>query len=294
MTIFRPAREMDLSQINRIYYENEVRGTPDPPPFADNTVPEFRHILQTGTMYVAEQDNSVCAYGAAITRSHITYLTDLFVHPDYQSAQLGKTLLHYVLPPLDAAHTRCTMSSTDPRAQALYIRSGMQPQWPNFNLLWQGPAQSIQPATDLEIVEGESNDPELLRWDTLISGRARPAEHAFWVAQQRALPLWFRRGGETIGYGYARMSVSSIWHPEFCLLGPIGGKTPEDAKDCVLAAVAWGQQRTNRIRLDIPGPHASLAPLLSAQFRIVYVETFLTSAPFFDARCYISSGSNLL
>ena len=28
----------------------------------------------------------------------------------------------------------CTFSSTDPRALALYIRMGMRPQWPHFNL----------------------------------------------------------------------------------------------------------------------------------------------------------------
>jgi hypothetical protein len=36
--------------------------------------------------------------------------------------------------------------------------------------------------------------------------------------------------------------------------------------------------------------------LLAADFRITYVETFLSTAssPLFDASCYIPSGSNLL
>jgi hypothetical protein len=51
-----------------------------------------------------------------------------------------------------------------------------------------------------------------------------------------------------------------------------------------------------RVRIDVPGPHPALAPLLERGFQIVYVETFQSSAaaPFFDARCYIPSGSDLL
>jgi hypothetical protein len=50
------------------------------------------------------------------------------------------------------------------------------------------------------------------------------------------------------------------------------------------------------IHIDVPGPHPCLAPLLERGFRIVYVETFVSQAasPFFDARRYIASGSDLL
>jgi hypothetical protein len=48
--------------------------------------------------------------------------------------------------------------------------------------------------------------------------------------------------------------------------------------------------------IDVPGPHPSLAPLLATGFRIDYVEIYVSTeqAPFFDPRCYIASGSNLL
>jgi hypothetical protein len=45
----------------------------------------------------------------------------------------------------------------------------------------------------------------------------------------------------------------------------------------------------------VPGPHAGLAALLAAGFRIFYVETFVsTGAPFFDPLCYAGSGGSLL
>jgi hypothetical protein len=70
-------------------------------------------VFETGTMSVAEQDGRVLAFAGAITRGPVTFLTDLFVHPQTQS-----------------------------RAQALYTREGMQPLFPHFNLQWQGPVHT--------------------------------------------------------------------------------------------------------------------------------------------------------
>ncbi len=124
MTIFRPAQATDLAQAYEVFYENETANTPDLPPSSE--IPSYlRHVLQTGTMYVAERDGHILGFAAAITRDRVTFLTDLFVRPDQQSSQLGRTLLQHVLP--QNGQIRCTMSSTDPRALALYIRSGMRP-----------------------------------------------------------------------------------------------------------------------------------------------------------------------
>jgi hypothetical protein len=245
-------------------------------------------------MYVAEQDGRILAFAAAITRSNITFLTDLFVRPDQQSSQLGKTLLHYVLPQDERIH--CTMSSTDPRALALYIRAGMRPQWPNFCLLLDGPVKGKLPRLDIETVVGDHNDPEFVRWDAEISGRSRPVDHAFWIHEHRAVPLWFKQQGKTVGYGYVRLGAGTLQYPEACTLGPIGTRTAENATPCVLATVSWAHQHAGISRIDVPGSHPCLAPLLTAGFRITYVETHVSTAdtPFFDAKRYIASGSNLL
>jgi hypothetical protein len=64
---------------------------------------------------------------------------------------------------------------------------------------------------------------------------------------------------------------------------------------CALAAVTWAKQRAEVLRIDVPGPHTALAPLLNGGFQIIYNETYLSSAatPFFNARRYIASGSDL-
>lgn len=293
MVNFRPAREHDLRAMYEVFYQNEVLDSLNPP-LMGNTPSYLHHILQTGTMYVAEQDGEVLAFAGAITRGTVTFLTDLFVRPTLQSNNLGKTLLRAVLP--QNTPIRCTDSSGDPRALALYIREGMRPQWPYFCLRLQKATREISSIPKVEIVEADVDDPELIRWDAQISGCMRPSDHQFWVQKQRAIPLWFRRQKQILGYGYVRVGAGTLWYPEACTLGPIGVSNPEDATACVLATVHFAVQKADVIRIDVPGPHPALAALLERGFHIADVDTFMSSAtvPFFDARCYIPSGGDLL
>ena len=307
MTTFRRAQEDELAQIYDVFYQNEIADIADeadvPQPPA-NSLSMLRHILNTGVLYVAEEQGKITGYSGAITRGAITFLTDLFVLPGNQSGQLGKRLLEYAMPAGDGT-IHCTMSSTDPRALALYIRSGMRPLWPHFNLRLVGPLRDTPElqSSDVEIREAPMCDGELIAWDTQISGRERAMDHAYWVREQQGIPLWFERKGQIIGYGYIRPgagSTSSIWYPETCAIGPLGVKRQEDAVACTLAAAKWAKQRDRGLRtevlhIDVPGPHPALAPLLNCGFHIIYNETYLCTAatPFFDACCYIASGSDL-
>ena len=293
MIHFRPAHQHDLRSMYEVFYQNEVLDSLDPPAMGD--APSYlQHILQTGTMYVAEQDGDVLAFAGVITRGSVTFLTDLFVKPTQQSNQLGKTLLRAVLP--QNTHIRCTESSSDPRALALYTREGMRPQWPYFGLRLQKPVREMASNHDVEIVEADVDDSELVRWDAQVSGRERPGDSRFWIQQQRAIPLWFRRQQHIIGYGYVRVGAGTLWYPGACTIGPLGVSSPEDATACVLAAVHVALHHADVLRIDVPGPHPALAALLEKSFRIVGVDTFMSSAPdpFFDPRCYIPSGGDLL
>ena len=292
MTTIRPARETELQDIFDVFYQNDIRGVAQPP--APGNPPSYlRHALQTGTLCVAEQDGAIVAYAGAITRGATSFLTDLFVHPDHQSGQLGKKLLHTVLPQDTLTHF--TVSSSDPRALALYIRAGMLPKWPCFALSMEKPAQQWPITPSLEIIEADPDDPTFMAWDSQISGRERPTDHAFWIREQQAVPLWFQRGTQRVGYGYIRLGAGSFWRPNACALGPIGTILAEDAAACVLAAAHWAAQRADVLVLNIPGPHPGLPLLLETGFRISYADTFVstTDTPFFDAQCYIPSGEDL-
>jgi len=290
----RRAVEADLPQVYDIYYEAEVGDDPHPPPRGD--IPSiFRHELQTGEMAVVEQEGRVVAFASVMPRGAFALLAELFVRKAHQSAGIGRALLQHILP--HDHRTRCTLSSRDSRALALYTRSGMRPRWPNFWLRADTARLRDLPVSSLEVVEGQGGEPALLRWDTEVSGRYRPVDHAYWVQECQAVPLWFRWQGKTVGYGYAqRRSDDSLWHPEAITLGPIGAHTAPEALACVCAAVEWARPHAAVLRISVPGLHPSLAPLLEAGFRITYVETFFSSAAhaLADVECYIPSGSTLL
>src|SRR5260370_5357309 len=276
MVNVRAARERDLAAMYAVYYLNEVGEAENIPPLSPQNVPAvLRHVFETGTMSVAEQDGRVLAFAGAITRGPVTFLNDLFVHPQTQSGGLGKPLLQQVLAQRPSL-IRCTMSSTDPRAQALYTRQGMQPLFPHFNLQWRGRvhAKPEPLATDLEVVEGEAGDPAFVQWDAQVGGRARPVDHIFWLEQQHAIPLWFRLQGVTLGYGYVRQVAETLLTPPTWVVGPVGVSAPAYATECVLAAIRLAEPRAERLRFDVPRPHPSLAPPPTRAFQFIHSETF--------------------
>ena len=284
--IIRPATAADLSALYDIWYASEADDHAHPP---RGPWPWLAHELATGDLLLAERDGIAIGFAATISRGEITFLSDCFVHVDAQSSGVGRRLLQQLDPP---DITFCTVSSSDPRAQALYIRAGMRPRWPNFILEAETNKLKSMSAGKVEVAEAQAGDPALIAWDAAVGGRQRPEEHAYLVAQHQAIPLWFLRGSRRIGYGYAQLfSPELLWRPDTLRLGPIGAANERDALACVRAAVGWAKSRAQAINISVPGPHAALPALLEARFQIGYVETFLSSGqPFFDAGCYIPSG----
>jgi hypothetical protein len=86
MTIFRPAYEAELRSVYEVFYQNELLDNPHL--FWPGDIPPYlSHVLQTGMLYVAEEDGKILAFAGAITRGNISFLTDLFVWPTHQSGQ---------------------------------------------------------------------------------------------------------------------------------------------------------------------------------------------------------------
>jgi hypothetical protein len=149
---------------------------------------------------------------------------------------------------------------------------------------------------ELVELEGADEEPDYRRWDAEIGGRDRPADHAYWRQARGGRRFWFVRQDRVIGYGLAQTrSDDLVSSPDAITLGPIGVREPADAVACVLAAVGWARRQGRTARISLSGPHPAVEPLLTAGFRVVELETFCLSAeaPFFDARCYLPSGSDL-
>jgi ribosomal protein S18 acetylase RimI-like enzyme len=288
----RRATESDLDTIYDIWYTLEAGDDPGAPPRGSTAL--LRHEIATADVYVAEIGDQIAGFAATVVRGAVAFLSECFVRAECQSRGVGGALVRRLLP--SDGRVRCTLSSRDPRALALYIRAGMRPQWPNFCLRAETARLRALPAAPIDVIAAESGDPALVAWDTAIGGRPRPEDHAYWVDQASAVPLWFRRGATTIGYGYAQLRTpEDLWQPNTLTLGPIGARTAEDALGCVAAAVRWASPRATILRMTVPGPHPALVPLLEVGFQITYVETFVSSAaePFVDAGCYILANSTL-
>jgi GNAT superfamily N-acetyltransferase len=284
----RAATPDDLPAVNALYYNNEVDAGDDwAPPRRELSC--FEHELRTGTMMVAERDGEALGFASSIRRGDVTYLAELFIHPERQSWGIGQALLRAVLPEEGIC---CTLASRDFRALALYTRAGMQPQWPHIWLRAASDEIGEMAVGGVEVVEAGTEAAEVEDWDAEISGRRRPEDVAYWLRAGQAVPVWFRRGSETLGYAYIQMrSPFSLWMPEASFIGPLGVRAAQDAAACVAAAVRWVAPRTSDVRLAVPGPHPALPSLLDAGLQIVYVETFCSSAasPIFDSRRYLVS-----
>jgi GNAT superfamily N-acetyltransferase len=291
--LIRLAQPGDLPAIYDIFYALEVGDDPDVPP-RPAMLPDYPHLLAHGELHVAEAGGEILGFAGVVLRGDIAYITDLFVREDRQSGKLGARLLRHALLP-HAGRVRFTVSSTDPRALNLYVRAGLRPHWPNFLLRGHAPSLSGLLVGDVAAEPGEPGEPELLAWDAEVSGRERAQDHAYWVREEGGVPLWFRRGGQTIGYGYVRLRAGTFYYPHAARVGPVGARSAALAPVCVAAAVRWAASRAAVLRMDVPGPHPALAPLLEAGFRIAYVETLVASAAelFFDPQRYLGSGGSL-
>jgi len=291
--IIRRAEPSDFAQIYDLWYDMETHDDPNPP--RRNGIPSvYQHELETGEMYVAETHAEVVGFAAFIRRGPISYVSELFVRRDQQSSGLGRVLLSYVMP--KDAYICCTLSSRDPRALALYIRAGMRPLWQNYLLIGKSSEVRQSPSKDVETKEQHDLDSELVRWDAKTSGRSRLIDHKYWLGKTQAVPLWFRRKGRRIGYGYVQTRNNDfVYNPEAVNIGPVGALTRRDALLCVLEAVRWAKPHSSLLRIGVPSVHPSLPVLLDYGFRITYVETFMSTseAMFANMQCYVPSDSTL-
>jgi len=292
-TIVRAATRADLAAVGAIWKAN-VMPTGSAAPSAPEMPSLYFHELEQGELHVAERGGQVLGFAAAIRREASTFLADLFVLPGHQSAGLGVALLRHVMP--REGSLRCTASSSDPRAQALYIRWGMRPRWPLFHLLTDPRRLGVGPPPRAEVVQATAGDPALVAWDAELGGRPRAVDHAYWVTRRGGIPLWFTRAGRVIGYGYAQtISDDLLEHPDTLTLGPLGAWTATDTLDCLWSALRWARGRAELVRIVLPAPSPALAPLLEAGARIGSVDTFcLSDGPeLADPRRYVPSGADL-
>jgi GNAT superfamily N-acetyltransferase len=161
----------------------------------------YEHLAQTAEhFWLAERDGQAIGFSRSIKRDGIRQLTEFFVLPDHQSAGAGKELLARAFP-AGGARGRSILSSPDPSAQALYLKTGA---WPSFSIyyFWREPEMTVVESDLLfEAITDSPGELALLgKLDEELIGFRRDIDHR-WLLSERAGYL-YTRDGQAVGYGY--------------------------------------------------------------------------------------------
>lgn len=290
----RPAEAADLPACARIWRDgiNDYLRRLNQREIPDDLAAISRlhgHLLATdpATFLVAVRDAVVIAFGAAIRRDGVWFLSMLFVQPGEQGAGLGRALLERLLPVDGDPALATATDSQQPVSNALYASYGMVPRMPLLSLV--GRPASREPFGELpagvEAVPFDASAGDADAIDREILGFAHPADHEFLRTEGRRGFL-FRAGDRVLGYGYAGESgrVGPIAVRDEELLGPALGH--------VLTAV----EPRGASALWVPGlADRAVVPLLRSGFRLDGFPVLLCwSRPFADFRRYVPISPGLL
>jgi len=158
--------------------------------------------------FVAERNGQIIGYARSIDRDGVRQLTEFFVHPDSQSAGVGRALLALAFP-AEGIGRRLIIASSDSRAQSLYLKSGVFSRFP-IQYFYSKP-EPVYLASDLFFASA-ADTPDIRaaldRIDRAVLGFTRSQEHTFLLADRACYLLY--RGGEVVGYTYTGKSTGPI------------------------------------------------------------------------------------
>lgn len=307
---FRPAKPDELGECASIWrtsindYIGRL-GQPEVPPEVNPVTRLYVHLQATDpdrfVVATAGSDERIVAFGSAIIRERLWYLSMLFVLPEFQGSGVGRDLLGRLLPE-DATVVRATSTdSAQPISNALYSSAGIVPRVPLLNLtglpehpeafgelpsgvvalpfdeLAAGPPDGLGHGMLIEAIDD---------LDRAVLGVAHPLDHRFLRTESRR--GWLYRGpdGAPLGYGYA---------------GEAGRVGPIAVRDEALLAPVLGHLMTavtprGAFALWLPGTadHA-VVPALRAGFRLDQFPVLLCwDRPFADLARYLPISPGLL
>ena len=245
---FRPATVEELPTCTAIWrtsINDYIRrlGQPEIPPEVNPVTRLFVHLRTTDPerfLVAVGGDEQIVAFGAAIVRDGLWYLSMLFVLPEFQAAGVGRDLLVRLMAGGAPTFRATATDSAQPISNALYATFDIVPRMPLLSLtgLPQRPEafgalpSGIVPLAFDEIAAGPPDGlghrvlvEAIDTLDRELLGAAHPMDHRFLRSESRH--GWLYRGpdGEAVGYGYAGEAgrVGPIAVRDAALLAPIIG-----------------------------------------------------------------------
>jgi len=242
---FRVGTERDLPECNRIWREAidaylVPMGLPPLPTENPGLRRLHAHTLATdpSRFVVAERHGAnggtrLVAFGSAVERGDLWFLSMLFVEPGEQARGLGRALLAEILPAPNRRRVLATCTdSAQPISNGLYASFGIVPRMPLFNLVGRPYRDAPWPALPGHIVVERvrdagawSKDGAVHDLDRALLGFAHPEDHAFVLDEPRHGFAFRDHEGRLVGYGYAGDvgRVGPIAVSEARLLAPVLG-----------------------------------------------------------------------
>jgi GNAT superfamily N-acetyltransferase len=150
--------------------------------------------------WIADHDGQVVGYARTILHDGVRELTEFMVLPAEQSAGIGRELLTRAFP-AEGARRRTIFASSDSRALARYLKSGVYPRFVVKFFSRTPAATSVE--TDLTFEPVAATADMLAAFATIdraVLDSTRDAIHAFLLSDRQG--YLYRRGAHAVGYGY--------------------------------------------------------------------------------------------
>ncbi len=224
---FRPATEADQPECSRLHREAidaylAPMGFPPLPLENQGLLRLHAHTLETDPtrFQVAERRDGngtsapLIAFGSAVDRGPMWFLSMLFVDAAEQARGLGRALLERLLPEeLDGRRLATCTDSAQPISNGLYASYGIVPRMPFLNFLgrprpgWTPPplpdgvtAARLQPDAAGALEPGDRHDIDAL--DRSVLEFSHPEDHAYDLRERPWLLGYRDASGRLVGYGY--------------------------------------------------------------------------------------------
>ncbi|HUS20959.1 MAG TPA: GNAT family N-acetyltransferase [Aeromicrobium sp.] len=199
----RPIDPEDVPACVEVFYESDGELTarhnlPLSPRNEERMIRVFTDIAATTPhrAWLAEDGGEVIAFGMAIERGDLTFLSFLFVRSSAQAAGIGRRLFERCMP-LQGFRGTCVWS-VQPVSAGLYASYGLVPRTPIYSFA--GRPERELPTLPRGLDIGTADEATMDAFDREILGITRPADLSNWLAWGRR-PISLLAKGEAIGYG---------------------------------------------------------------------------------------------
>jgi GNAT superfamily N-acetyltransferase len=147
----------------------------------------YEHLARTADQFwIAERDGKAIGFARSIVRDGVRQLTELFVLPGEQSGGIGRELISRAFPA--DTRRRSIIATTDARAQALYLSSGVYPRFPLYFFARQPEPVSVSSDLEMERIYDTPQTVELLsELDKKVLGFRREVDQRWFLSDREGI-----------------------------------------------------------------------------------------------------------